>query len=87
MHRSLKILFFILLFFMLSFLEFSPLVFVLITIILAIKPGFGRLIVLAIGFLLLHWILLMRWSGLFQKEIGQLVYVSLVFALWQKKSN
>ena len=87
MHKSLKILFFILLFFMLSFFEFSPLVFVLITIVLTVKPSFEKLIVLAIGFLLIHWILLMRWSGLFQEEIGQLIYISLIFALWQKNSN
>lgn len=87
MHRSLKILFFVFLFFILSFLEFSPLVFVLIIIVLAIKPGFEKLIVLTMGFLLIHWILLMRWSGLFQEEIGQFIYVSLVFALWQKNSN
>ena len=87
MYRSLKILFFVFLFFILSFLEFSPLVFVLITIILAIKPSSEKLIVLAIEFLLIHWVLLMRWSGLFQEEIGQFIYVSLVFALWQKKSN
>lgn len=77
MTRALKILFFVLLFFALSLLEFSPFVFLLITIFLATKPGSKKLIMLAIAFLLLRS---------YQEEAGQLLYVSLVFLLCQKSN-